>query len=125
MSTQQYHHGADGGIGSKVDARSVLWSQCPRTESIQSVRPSPVRKNGLSPTGIGAPLIRFVRGSPERGSAKGSGGNSPGRVAPGGCSPRVPAGEERGADRALNDSDVSSPPPIIPYGGVFPPPTRT
>jgi hypothetical protein len=55
-------------IGSRVDARKR--PQCPHTESIQSVRPSSVRRNGLSPTGIGAPFIRFARGSPERGSAK-------------------------------------------------------
>jgi hypothetical protein len=31
-------------------------------------------------------------------------------------------GQDRGADRASNDADVSSMPPIIPYGG-FPPST--
>ena len=29
-------------------------------------------------------------------------------------------GWDRGADRASNDADISSIPPIIPYGGFFP-----
>jgi hypothetical protein len=36
------------------------------------------------------------------------------------CPPRPPVGWDRGADRASNDADVSSIPPIIPYGGFSP-----
>src|SRR3954465_5102668 len=32
----------------------------------------------------------------------------------------TPVGEDRGADRASNDADVSSIPPLIPYGGSSP-----
>src|ERR1700756_2368458 len=34
--------------------------------------------------------------------------------------PQFPVGLDRGADRASNDADVSSIPPIIPYGGFSP-----
>src|ERR1700756_5099211 len=34
--------------------------------------------------------------------------------------PQFPVGLDRGADRASNDADASSIPPIIPYGGFSP-----
>src|SRR6266705_5768658 len=42
------------------------------------------------------------------------------RVGPGTFTPSLSVGWDRGADRASHDADVSSIPPIIPYGGFSP-----